>query len=87
MRSFMEKHPEIADAYSLYVLCRNQVPYEYEFMQSGKGRRMLLMYTTGLSVLPFEGGVMDQPERIMAYFESFLQGDEQGFYTRLQKKQ
>jgi len=87
MRTFMDKNPEISDAFQLYTTCRNQIPYEYEFTRGGKGMRVLLMYTTGLAVLPYEGGILDQPERMMTFFESFLQGDEKAFYTRLQKKQ
>lgn len=86
MRSTLERETEIANAYSLYITCRSQQVYEYEFEQNGKGMRMLLEYTTGLSILPYEGGVMDQPERLMAFFDEFLMGDQIGFHRRIDKK-
>jgi len=87
MRSSMEKYPEISEAYSLYQTCRNQTIFEYEFEKNKKPMRMILHYTTGLTVLPYEGGVMDQPVRLMTYFEEFLAGDEEGFYQRMNRKQ
>lgn len=86
MNSSLSKYPEIADAYQLYLTCRNQELFEYEFERAKKPMRLILHYTTGLTVLPYEGGVMDQPERLMALFEQFLAGDEQGFYWRMNNK-
>jgi hypothetical protein len=67
-------------------MCRNQVLHEYEFDRGGKPMRMMMRYTTGLAVLPYEGGVLDQPERLMTYFEEFLAGDEDGFVWRVNNK-
>lgn len=47
---------------------------------------MLIPYTTGLGVLPYGGGTMDQPERLMTYFEMFLEGDENAFFARIKDK-
>lgn len=82
----LEQHPEIAQAYELYQTCRLQVPYEYAYSKNKQEYRLLLPYTTGLGVLPYQGGILDQPERLMTFFEMFLAGDEHAFYTRIKKK-
>lgn len=46
---------------------------------------MVLMYTNGLSTLPYSGGVDDQPVRLMTFFESFLSGDEHAFFNKMKK--
>lgn len=86
MKASLSKFPEIATAYALYQTCRNQVIFEYEFERNKKPMRLILHYTTGLTVLPYAGGVEDQPERLMTFFEEFLAGDELGFYQRMNNK-
>lgn len=82
----MEANPEIAEAYGLYQICRSQSIYDYEFEKNKKTMRLILDYTTGLSMLPYEGAVMDQPERLMTFFEEFLSGDSVAFHRRLREK-
>jgi len=86
MKTSLEAHPEIAQAYALYQVCRSQSVYDYEFEKNKKTMRLILNYTTGLAMLPEEGSLMDQPERLITFFEEFLAGDEAAFHRRLREK-
>jgi len=75
----LAKHPEIADAYEIYLLCRKQEWVKYDTKQGNETVTHMKLYTTGLIQLPREGGVLDQPNRLMAFFDSFLEADRKVF--------
>jgi hypothetical protein len=76
----LRDYPEIASLYELYTTCRQQQVVVYQ-QNKGKDKtvQVVASYTTGYSVLPDEGGVLDQPHRIMAFFDAFMFGDRNGF--------
>lgn len=52
--------------------------------QKGKKTiKVMLPYTTGLAFLPEDGGIMDQPYRMMEFFAAFLDGERIAFDNRL----
>lgn len=62
-------------AFELYQLCRAQ---QFVTVERGKGKKTevrSLYVTTGLAHLPWDGGMEDQPQRTMQFFEQFLRGD------------
>ena len=47
-------------------------------VEKDKGKRVehkVVSFTTGLQSLPVEGGMLDQPYRLMEFFALFMQGD------------
>jgi len=76
----IEAYPEIADAFALYLLCREQHVVAYQ-KQKGKDTTVqkLVPFTMGLQNLPFEGGMLDQPHRLLTFFEMFMLGDRIAF--------
>jgi hypothetical protein len=47
-------------------------------VEKSKGKdtiKKIVIYTNGYSQLPTEGGVLDQPHRLMAFFSAFREGD------------
>lgn len=73
--------PELARAWSLYQDCRMQQFVFAEIPKDGgkKVATKLLPFTTGYAHLPYDGGVLDQPIRLMAYFDQFRAGEARYF--------
>jgi hypothetical protein len=47
--------------------------------------KQVVPFATGFSILPEEGGLMDQPYRMMEFFEIFLAADRNHTYNTLSK--
>lgn len=50
--------------------------------QTSKGKETIQKvsaYPQGLAILPCEGGLLDQPHRLMMFFEEFLDGERLAF--------
>ena len=80
-----KQYPELARAYDLYLMCRQQQLFHMK-VEKDKGKRVehkVVNYTTGLHSLPEEGGVLDQPYRLMEFFSLFQQGDNIAAQKRL----
>lgn len=43
----------------------------------------ILPYTDGLLFLPVDGGVLDQPHRLMTFFDYFESGEQEAFNVRM----
>lgn len=67
------------------MLCRDQTLFTIE-KQTGKNKakRIIIVWTTGLKSLPNEGGMLDQPYRMMEYFRQFITGDRFAANKRLE---
>jgi hypothetical protein len=79
------EYPEIAKAYSLYATCRRRHLIVANVPKGSKGDTVLKMipYTDGLQHLPVSGGILDQPYRIMTFFDIFEAGEQEAFNLRL----
>ena len=58
-------------------MCRQTQLFHMQVTKD-KGRRVehkVVNYTTGLHSLPVEGGMLDQPYRLMEFFSLFQQGE------------
>jgi hypothetical protein len=56
----------------------------------GSGRdvktyKKVVPFTTGYAVLPWDGGIMDQPYRMMEFFEIFMRSERNYMYANLTK--
>lgn len=80
METSLENYPEIADAFAAYLLCREQHVVAYQ-IPKGKDKTVqkLVPFTVGLHHLPEDGGVLDQPHRLLTFFEMFMLGDRLAF--------
>jgi hypothetical protein len=50
---------------------------------SQKVHKKIVPFPTGFTVLPEEGGMLDQPYRLMEYFGEFIRGERQAQYKEL----
>jgi hypothetical protein len=81
MKHALTQFPEIAEAYSVYLLCRQQHVAVYKSSKGKDTVQVVAPFTQGLSVLPEDGGMMDQPYRLMAFFSEFMDGERQAFFN------
>ena len=53
--------------------------------KGNKGDTMIKMlpYADGLLFLPNDGGMLDQPHKLMTFFEIFESGEQEAFNMRL----
>lgn len=81
MNATLHSEPELAQAYDIFISCRAQNIVTYQ-ESKGKDRSVqhIRPYTTGWAVLPSEGGLLDQPHRLMSFLEIFMTGDKNGFF-------
>lgn len=70
---------ELRLAYETYLSCREQHVVTYQVKKGKDTVQKMKAYTTGFVQLPHEGGILDQPHRLMSFLEAFLIGDRQGF--------
>lgn len=78
-------NPALARSFDLYRECRNQILFSIT-VQSGKDSKVKITpYTTGFAVLPEPGSMLDQPHRLMAFFELFKEGDHLGTLLNLNR--
>lgn len=85
----MSQNPEIAEAFALYMQCRSQQLFYMETVKgSGKNQttiKRVVPFTQGYGILPYEGGLLDQPYRTMEFFEIFLNIDREHTNKTLSK--
>lgn len=81
----LSENAEIAKAYSLYISCRRRTLIVVNMPKGTKGDTVLKMlpYTDGLQHLPVSGGMLDQPYRLMTFFDIFESGEQDAFNLRL----
>lgn len=77
----MRAYPEISAAYELYTLCRSQTLITHDVTRGGKQMTRTEPFTTGLAQMPEEGGMLDQPHRLMDFFSEFISGERRSFGT------
>lgn len=87
MRLSLEKFPEISEAWVTYTQCRKQEIVRIE-KAKGSGRSQsteiqLLPRTNGYSVLPWTGGLLDQPYRLFVFFDAFQDGESEAFSEKV----
>jgi hypothetical protein len=75
----MKANPEIAEVYTLYLLCRKTQIVVFKTQKGDNTIQHLAQATLGLEHLPETGGILDQPHRIMSFFEAFIDGEHAGF--------
>jgi len=78
---------EIVQSFELYRLCRAQEMMIVE-VNSPDGKRAtkkFVAHTTGLSILPAPGGVLEQPYRLMEFFSHFIEGDRQATFLNISR--
>jgi hypothetical protein len=83
----LDKFPEIAEAWVSYTQCRKQEIVRVEKTKgSGKSQTTeihLIPRTNGYNVLPWEGGLLDQPYRLMIFFDAFQDGEAEAFASKV----
>lgn len=82
----LDKYPEIAEAWVSYTQCRKQEIVRVEKAKGGaKGvtEVHLIPRTNGYNVLPWEGGLLDQPYRLMVFFDAFQDGEAEAFASKV----
>jgi len=58
---------------------------QVETTKNKKTYSKILHYTTGLAILPEPGGLLDQPYRLMEFFDLFQDGDRMAFTIQLKQ--
>lgn len=48
-------------------------------------QKKIIPFPTGYGVLPYEGGIMDQPNTLMIYFDIFLNAERKAAFDALKK--
>lgn len=81
MKEALQANPELARAYDLYSSCRAQTVVPYQTSKGKDTIQRLSPWTTGYAVLPEDGGMLDQPYRLMELFDSFMDGERWAFYN------
>lgn len=81
----LSENPDIAKAYVLYIACRRRTLIVASVPKGVKGDTVTKMipYTDGLLFLPEAGGLLDQPVRLMSFFDSFEAGEQEAFNLKL----
>jgi hypothetical protein len=79
--TMLSMYPEIARAYDIYTDCRGTQLVVYQTSKAGKEMQVMASYPTGYDHLPYEGGVMDQPYRLMEFFGEFMNGERRAFFS------
>lgn len=71
----------------MYEKCRQMQIIQTEGVKgSGKSQQRILkttMYPTGFGVLPYGGGINDQPYRMMEFFEIFFAAERNAAFHNL----
>lgn len=80
VRNTLQNEPEIARAYQTYLMCRAQTVIVYsESKGKDKTVQKIRPYTTGFNLLPVDGGMLDQPHRLLSFMEVFLNAEHEAF--------
>lgn len=80
VKNTLNNEPEIAQAYQTYLLCRAQTVIVYsESKGKDKTVQKIRPYTTGFLQLPADGGMLDQPHRLLAFMEIFMYAEHDAF--------
>lgn len=87
VRNSLEKFPEIADHLRVYEQCRTVQLFSVEGTK-GQGKQMVrvikvVQMPTGYSILPWDGGLMDQPYRMWEFFEIFFNAERDVAFKKL----
>lgn len=79
------RHPELAWSYDLYTVCREQQLFTVDIpkQQGKRTETKVVQFTTGYASLPEPGGALDQPVRLMSFFQCFLNGDRTATFKEL----
>ena len=87
VQNSLRRNPEIARYLMMYEKCRQIQIIQTEGVKgSGKSQMRTLkttMYPTGFGVLPFNGGVYDQPYRMMEFFEIFFNEERKAAFNNI----
>ncbi len=83
----LKSNPEIANYLFLYQQCRMTQLFSLE-KSKGSGRQAtrvikIVQMPTGYGVLPYAGGIMDQPYRMMTFFEIFFSEERRVAFQNL----
>lgn len=83
----LSDNPMIRELYDSYCLCRAQqfVHFRRPEGRDGKEKLVSVVFTTGLSLLPREGGVDEQNYVHMRIFAAFLRGEREGQLRLMQR--
>lgn len=80
------EYPLLRSLYEAYCLCRAQQFVNFRRPEQGGRERMIsIIFTTGLSLLPVDGGVDDQSYVTMRIFAAFLRGEREGQLRLMQR--
>lgn len=85
----LERDPDLADAWELYQLCRQQQLIIFEKPTGKKdGSKTLAsaIWPTGFSSLPDGHGVFNEDYLLMRYFHGFLVGEREGAVRMISHK-
>lgn len=76
----------LREKYESYCMCRAQQFVHFRRPdQGGKERLVSVIFTTGFSILPREGGLEDQDYITVRLFAAFLRGEREGQIRMMQR--
>lgn len=87
VRNSLERSPEIAEYIHIYEQCRVSQLFSLESTK-GSGRQMqrvikVVSLPSGYGILPWDGGLMDQPYRMWEFFEIFFNTERAEAFKKL----
>jgi len=73
----IRRYPRLAEAWSQYNQCRLRQLVQREVPKSGgkSVENRIISYPTGYSILPYSGGLLDQPAYLVDVFAQFMQAE------------
>lgn len=80
METKLRRNPEIADAFALYDECRTLTVHAQQFSKGKEQMIRTLTFPTGYHALPERGAILDQPYRLMEFFDEFMAGERLAFF-------
>lgn len=88
-RNKLKNNPALRKAYENYLLCRTLEFVVFEKptgKKDGSKQLTTMLWPTGLSVLPQEGGVDDQSYIMMRLFSAALRGEREGAARAMKRR-
>lgn len=74
----MSLYPRIAQAFDLYLQCRELQFIHFKFNKNRKSEHKVVPQVTGFHTLPEAGGLLDQPNWTIEIFSAFRTGENAG---------
>lgn len=76
--SLRKRSPKVAEAFALYLMCRQHQVFSLEVSRDGGKRteKRIARFPVGYHSLPEAGGILDQSNWLIDMFEHFKAGEQ-----------